>query len=311
MTNVPTSLVRDQLTVQEHCRQNTLLIPEQLGGFADAHLFMADGQSSIYFKNLRRDLRGIEFYSSKPCLTYIIAGRETFTSFDNKDVQLGETELLMMPRNMYLVSDFKSARGPLKSFLFFFGRQVLEEFLLDTRRDQRPDLRVDGPLKLGPIAPIDHFMAALRTVYKPSPRPTPVLRLKLLELLYLLHESDRTGAFRATIANAHTHTEKRNIARLMSEHFLRDLSVQDYAELSGRSLSTFNREFRRIYDKSPKQWLIDARLDHAKDLVLATEKSVSEIASAVGYDNVSHFIKTFRQQFGDTPKQLRQSSMII
>ena len=134
-----------------------------------------------------------------------------------------------------------------------------------------------------------------------------MLRIKLLELVYLLHQQDHSGAIRAAISNAHSHARKRNIARLMSEHFLRDLTVKDYAELSGRSLSTFTREFRRIYNKSPQQWLIEARLEHARKLVLSSGLSITEIAYSIGYDNVSHFIKTFRKQFGGTPKQLRQA----
>ena len=300
---------RTSITVQEHCEEHTLLIPEQLSGFADAHLFMTDKESSIYYKDLERDLRGVEFYASRPCLTYIIDGQETFTSFDNHDVQVNETEMLLMPRNMYLVSDFRSAFGPLKSFLFFFGNDVLEEVLLDTKADERPEINVDGPLKIKPIAAINHYISALRRVYKPSPRITPTVRIKLLELLYLLHEQDRTGAFRATIATAHSHTQKRNIARLMSEHFLRDLTVQDYAELSGRSLSTFTREFRRIYNLSPKQWLIEARLRHARELVTDSNITITEIAYTIGYDNVSHFIKTLKDQIGETPKQLRQAAL--
>jgi AraC-like DNA-binding protein len=295
-------------TVKEHCEGHALLIPEQLGRFADAHLFMTDRESSIFYKNLEHDLRGIEFYTSQPCLTYIIDGQETFTSFDNDDVQIAETEMLLMPRNMYLVSDFRSAFGPLKSFIFFFGDGVLEEFLADTKGDEKPGVSVDGPSKIKSSSALNHYMSALRRVYKPRSRLSAVLRIKLLELLYLLHEQDRSGTFRATISNAHSHARKRNIARLMSEHFLRDLTVKDYAELSGRSLSTFSREFRRIFNKSPQQWLIEARLEHARNLVLSSDLSITEIAYSVGYDNVSHFIKTFRVQFGNTPKQLRQVS---
>lgn len=78
-----------------------------MGSFADAHLFMTDQYSSIFYKNLKHDLCGIEFYTNQPCLTYIVDGQETFTSFDNNDVQISETEMLLMPRNMYLVSDFR------------------------------------------------------------------------------------------------------------------------------------------------------------------------------------------------------------
>ncbi|MEM8572133.1 MAG: AraC family transcriptional regulator [Pseudomonadota bacterium] len=298
---------RPRVTVGAHCEADTLVIPEQLGGFADAHLLMADQDSSIFYKDLERDLRGVEFYTSRPCLTYILEGRETFTSFDSFDVELGAAELLLMPREMFLVSDFVSAEGPLRSFLFFFGDTVLDEFLLNTEPSGTTGLGADRPLKIAPSVPVRQYMNALRLVYRPSPRPNPAARIKLLELLYLLHEQDRSGALRATIATAHLHTRKRNIAQIMARHALRNLKVEDYAALSGRSLSTFTREFRGIYGMSPKRWLIEARLAHAKELVTGSDLRISEIAFTIGYENASHFIKAFKLRFGETPKRMRQA----
>lgn len=294
-------------TLKEYAADNTLLIPEHLNSFSDTHLFMTDRTSNIFYKSLERDLNGLEFYTNQPCLGYVVGGQESFTSFNNKEFIVRETEMIIIPKNLYLVSNFRSKNGPLKAFLFFFAREVLEEFLFNTTPDASNEHNVNGPLTLKSSASINQYMTSLRSIYKPNVRPTKLLRHKLMELLYLLHREDRTGKFRATISHVHSHGHKRNIAHLMGEHYLRDLTIHDYAELSGRSLSTFTREFRRIYNMSPKKWLIDARLSHARNLVIGSDINITEIANIIGYDNVSHFIKTFKQQFGITPKQLRQA----
>ncbi len=294
-------------TIQAHCEDKTLLIPEQLNQFADAHIFMTDRQSCLYYKDLAADLRDIEFYTNQLCLTYVLEGTESFTAFDGQEIRLQAKDILLMPRNIYLVSDFQSHLGPLRSFLFFFSKDLVQEFLATTSQDVLAKDGVDGPLKIPASSSVSQYMEALRKVYKPNPRPSVILRVKLLELLYLLHEQDRKGLFRATLLKAQNQSQKRNIAHLMAEHALKPLSVEDYAALSGRSLSTFTREFRQLYGKSPKQWLIEARLDYARHLVLETSLTVTEIAFAIGYENVSHFIKTFRDSFGETPKKVRQN----
>ena len=55
----------------------------------------------------------------------------------------------------------------------------------------------------------------------------------------------------------------------------------------------------------PLQLLISVRLANACDLLLATRKSISEVASEVGYDNFSHFNVLFRKHMGCTPNAFR------
>jgi AraC-like DNA-binding protein len=80
--------------------------------------------------------------------------------------------------------------------------------------------------------------------------------------------------------------------------------LNDYALLSGRSLSTFHRDFKRYNDITPKQYLLDLKLEYACDQLKNSDKPVSEISYDIGYENVSHFIKAFKKKYNTTPKQL-------
>ena len=86
-----------------------------------------------------------------------------------------------------------------------------------------------------------------------------------------------------------------------------NLSVADYAQLSGRSVSSFQRDFKRAFGVAPGSWLREARLLKGHDLVINSATSISDIAHMVGYADTSHFIKAFRSKHGQTPKQLRQT----
>lgn len=89
----------------------------------------------------------------------------------------------------------------------------------------------------------------------------------------------------------------------MLANYSKPLSIEDYAYLSGRSLSTFRRDFVNQFGVSPKQWLIEKRLDRAHELLSANHTSVSHVALEVGYENISHFIKAFHKRYAISPKQ--------
>lgn len=91
----------------------------------------------------------------------------------------------------------------------------------------------------------------------------------------------------------------------MEENFDKPLDIEDYAYLTGRSISTFRRDFKSKYTISPKKWLIEKRLEKASLLLKGKNDSVTSIALQVGYENTSHFIKAFQKEFNISPKQFQ------
>ncbi|WP_075533562.1 helix-turn-helix domain-containing protein [Moritella viscosa] len=94
----------------------------------------------------------------------------------------------------------------------------------------------------------------------------------------------------------------------MLENYNKNLTVSDFANLSGRSLSTFNRDFKRKYGESPKQWLITKKMTKANSL-LANGSNVTSCALEVGYSNVSHFIRAYKAIYGKTPKEIKNNNL--
>jgi transcriptional regulator GlxA family with amidase domain len=88
----------------------------------------------------------------------------------------------------------------------------------------------------------------------------------------------------------------------MEDNYLGNLKINDYAILTGRSVSTFTREFKRLYGITPNKWLIKKRLKKAHDLLNDTNMNVTQVSMEVGYENISHFIKAYKEVYGVTPK---------
>jgi transcriptional regulator GlxA family with amidase domain len=68
------------------------------------------------------------------------------------------------------------------------------------------------------------------------------------------------------------------------------------------SLSSFKREFARLFNTAPKEWINNERLLHANRLLEVTDKNVNEVAFECGFENVSYFIKCYKAKYGYTPK---------
>lgn len=77
--------------------------------------------------------------------------------------------------------------------------------------------------------------------------------------------------------------------------------IEDLAEKIGLSRSQLHRKMKALTGKSATEFLQDARLKRAEDLLRSGKLSVSEIAYQVGYANLSYFSKLFKETFGKSP----------
>jgi len=89
----------------------------------------------------------------------------------------------------------------------------------------------------------------------------------------------------------------------MACHITDRMQLQYYASMHNMSLSTFKRWFKKEVGCSPGQWMIGKRLQHAKYLLQHKQQSVKEACYASGFEDVSYFIRRYKQAFGHTPGQ--------
>lgn len=93
---------------------------------------------------------------------------------------------------------------------------------------------------------------------------------------------------------------KIDLMQFMEENCTEDMSMEEFASYTGRSLATFKRDFSKLSSMSPQKWIIDRRLEKAMTL-LQSGTSVTETYKAVGFKNRSHFTKSYTQKYGMAP----------
>lgn len=80
--------------------------------------------------------------------------------------------------------------------------------------------------------------------------------------------------------------------------------MERFAFMSGRSLSTFKREFKAIFNTTPGKWLMKKRLDEAYFLLDKEHKKPTDIYTELGFEDLSHFSFVFKKEFGVSPSNI-------
>ena len=93
----------------------------------------------------------------------------------------------------------------------------------------------------------------------------------------------------------------------INNNFTKKLSNQMLANLSDISVSYFRRLFLEVFFASPMQYVENLRIEKAKALLKTDFKSITEVSSQSGYDNVYHFSKNFKKYTGMSPLKYSKS----
>ncbi len=295
-------------TILSYCNDNTLVLPQSLYQMSDAHLIMAHNEASVFYKKINYEMRNIEFFTNNPCFIYVENGEETFTHPDGEQLVLKAKEMLFIPKNSFMLSDFQSEHKPLIAFIIFFDQSLIKEFLKKTNGVIKESPSKASSFKMPASPHITSYIETLKITYEKVSPTKELFQTKLLELLFLLDTLDNKEKLRLFLTAENEDNTKRNIKYIMKEHGGTNLSIKDLAVISGRSQSSFIRDFKRQYGCTPNQWLKEQRLEKAHTMIKETSLSITEIGLEIGYENTSHFIKAFKEKYGHTPKQIRLES---
>jgi AraC-like DNA-binding protein len=233
----------------------------------------------------------------------VIKGVQQITTYEGKVVQIPAGKMIFLPKGLYNVSDLFADDQGFESWLFFIEDSVITQFLQQK------------PLVNNLVEPMNHTyilfdagelvqvyaQAMMQILPNIKVIPSHLVQVKMTELLYLLDAQHQS--FSRFLYQAQQGTN-RSIKAFMEANYDKPLKVEDYAYLTGKSISTFRREFKVRFGNTPQKWLTDKRLDKAYQVLRENKVSVTQAAYDIGYENVSHFIKAFKKKYHLTPKQL-------
>lgn len=230
----------------------------------------------------------------------------------NNSVAIDKEKFLLLLSGNYLMTEkIASSNGRFQSVLIFFTQEALNVFfskytniIIETRNVPPEQVQIftkDEYLR--------NFIDSLLLLSGNEKEiPATIQQLKLEELLLYLcyHHPEKMAQLKM---RANISMMEIEIKKLVESNIGSNITLDELAFLCNLSLSTFKRKFIKLYGIAPSKWFLQRRMELATALLRTGKETPSEIYYKVGYESHSSFTHSFKQVFGLTPTEYRESNL--
>lgn len=258
--------------------------------------------NNVFYSFYYDDLSGCIHRSREYALNYVYSG-EMILDNGTEKIHVHKGECVFIPRDHHITIYKKTYDGERYCgiFLMFtrpFLREMYVKLAINKIRADKNKLDT-GVIKLPQTVELASLFASMTPYLDPDVKPRDsFMELKLQEGLMALLTIDER--FIPTMFDFNE-PWKIDILDFLEENYTCDLSIEEIAHYTGRSLATFKRDFKKISELTPEKWLIKKRLAKAYDLMKTRRRKVVEVYAEVGFRNPSHFSTAFKKEFGISP----------
>lgn len=144
-------------------------------------------------------------------------------------------------------------------------------------------------------------LSSLIPYFEMQELPDTLAALKITEAISILRTIDQR--LDDVLANFEE-PGKISLTDYMEKNFMFNLSIEKFSYLTGRSLTTFKRDFKKAFNVTPQRWLTQKRLELAHYQFVEKQKKPVDVCYEVGFENLSHFSYAFKKHFGYAPTAL-------
>jgi AraC-like DNA-binding protein len=145
------------------------------------------------------------------------------------------------------------------------------------------------------------FASLLPYLELQHPLPEKLLAVKIAEVIEILRSLDQnTDGILADFSEP----GKVNLVEFMEANYMFNISLTKFSYLTGRSLTTFKRDFKKAFQLSPQRWLTQKRLALAHYQLAEKRRKPIDLYLEVGFENLAHFSYAFKKHFGYSPTSL-------
>ena len=137
--------------------------------------------------------------------------------------------------------------------------------------------------------------------------PLDIAAIKIEEAISILRSIDK--GVDGLLANFEE-PGKINLTKFMELHYMFNMTLDRFGYLTGRSVATFRRDFKKAFNTTPQKWLTEKRLELAHYQIAEKQQKPSDTYIEVGFENLSHFSYAFKKHFGYPPNALLDKKMI-
>ncbi|TLV03698.1 helix-turn-helix domain-containing protein [Dyadobacter luticola] len=138
----------------------------------------------------------------------------------------------------------------------------------------------------------------------PSLVSDEILILKLKEIVLLLSQTQEAEIIQTILSQLFSPTVF-TFKQIIEAHLFAPISVEDLAQKNNLSASSFKREFKKLYNDSPANYIKSKRLERAAQLLSVSNERITDIAFECAFNDLANFTKSFHDKYGVTPTNYR------
>lgn len=131
-----------------------------------------------------------------------------------------------------------------------------------------------------------------------------ILVLKLKEILLLLSQTQDAETVQVILSQLFSPATY-TFRQIIEANLFLQINIEELAGKTNLSISTFKREFKKLYGHSPANYIKNKRLERAAELLLISDSRITDIAFDCGFNDLANFTKSFQDKYGSTPTAYR------
>lgn len=253
-------------------------------------------RANIFYSSTQEEYYSKELIVQQNTLIHIRSGEMKVVAADiSYNFHAGDT--ILFPKDQLgKVTKYPLDGMPYKSVAVYFPTEVLEKYYA-TQTNIKPGTPKINVLKPHPL--LDSLFDSLYPYFNLSDAlPEDIAAIKVQEAINILRSLDKDVD---AILHHFAAPGKIDLFDFMQQNYMYNLPIERFGYLTGRSLTTFKRDFQKTFGTSPQKWLTQKRLEQAHYLIYEKKERPSDVYFEVGFANLSHFSFAFKKFFGYTP----------
>jgi len=256
-----------------------------------------------YITKFKNDL--VEVRTTMHSLVVLLEGKK-IVHLNNKDLEIHKNEITLLTQNNYYMSERIVNSKEYKSFVIYFD----DKFVFDFIKKYSLNISSKNDLELFKLNYKDdeNFTNTINSFqnYIDAKLNTNLLKLKIQEIF--LHIFRLNTIQMNNFLNSILKTANDRISFILESNIDILQSVDDMCSITNQSEAQLRRYIKNKYNKTPKVWLDEKRVEKAQVLLINTQNTISDIATSCGYSTVSWFTAQFKKYTNNTPRDFRYKS---
>jgi len=233
-------------------------------------------------------------------LVWLISGETKIIQADERFI-FGAGSTFLIPRNqLATIINIPKDGLPHKAVAMHLSAKRLREFYGYEQAKRKVTTTKIFSFHKHPL--LESCLASLIPYFEMQKNfPAKIASLKITEAITILQTIDKD--IDAILSNFEE-PDRIDLAAFMEKNFMFNMPLEKFGYLTGRSLTTFKRDFYKTFSVTPQRWLTKKRLELAHYQLAEKNKKPVDVYYEIGFENLSHFSYAFKKRFGYSPTEL-------